>query len=208
MENENDLAISWHRMWNGLGAAAKGGDAFEELLARYSEPRRKYHTLQHLRECIAIFESAAHLARYPAEVEAGLWFHDAVYDPRRDDNEEQSARLAHSTLAGAGVAPEVCDRVAALIRATKHAAAPTGPDAQLLVDVDLAILGAGESRFAEYERQIRDEYAFVPEPLFREKRRAVLRSFIERSWIYGTSHFRNRFEHQARVNLANSVGEH
>lgn len=194
-------------MWAGVGAIGDAAAAYEELLARYSEPWRKYHTLQHLRECIVIFESAAHLAARRAEVEAGLWFHDAVYEPRRGDNEEQSAHLAQGVLANAGASREVCARVATLVLATEHTASPEAPDEQLLVDIDLSILGATESRFAQYERQIREEYSFVPEVLFREKRRAILRSFIARPRIYSTQHFSDLLEQQARVNLARVAGE-
>ena len=194
-------------MWLGVGAAGDGAAAYEELLARYSEPWRKYHTLQHLRECIVIFESAVHLAARPAEVEAGLWFHDAVYELRRSDNEERSARLAEGVLSNADTPREVCARVATLVLATKHAASPESPDEQLLVDIDLSILGATESRFAEYARQIREEYSFVPEVVFREKRQAILRSFTARPRIYSTQHFAGLLEQQARVNLARVAGE-
>jgi predicted metal-dependent HD superfamily phosphohydrolase len=194
-------------MWAGIGATGDGAAAYEELLARYSEPWRKYHTLQHLRECIVTFESAAHLAARPAEVEAGLWFHDAVYELQRSDNEEQSSRLAAGVLSSAGTPREVGARVATLVLATKHTASPEAPDEQLLVDIDLSILGATEARFAEYERQIREEYSFVPEVVFREKRRAILRSFIARPRIYSTQHFSGLLEPQARINLARVAGE-
>ena len=204
---ESPFRTSWHRMWAGVGATGDGAAAYEELIARYSESWRKYHTLQHLRECIVIFESASHLAARPAEVEAALWFHDAVYELQRSDNEEQSARLALDLLSNAGAPRVVGARVAALVLATKHTASPEAPDEQLLVDIDLSILGATELRFAEYERQIREEYSFVPEVIFREKRQAILRSFIARPRIYGTRHFSGLLEQQARVNLARVAGE-
>jgi predicted metal-dependent HD superfamily phosphohydrolase len=194
-------------MWSGLGACGEGSDERDRLIARYSEPGRRYHTVQHLSECLATFESAAHLAQRVAEVEAGLWFHDAVYELRRADNEEQSARLALDVLSKASVSSEVASRVAALVLATKHTAVPQAPDEQLLVDIDLSILGASKSRFAEYERQFREEYTFVPEAVFREKRQAILRAFIARPSIYGTEYFRGLLEHQARVNLAASTGD-
>ncbi len=202
---ESLFRTSWRRMWAGVGATADGAAAYEEQLARYSEPWRKYHTVQHLRECLVAFESAAHLAARPAEVEAGLWFHDAVYELRRSDNEEQSARLAECVLSNAGAPREVGARVATLVLATRHTASPESIDEQLLVDIDLSILGATESRFAEYERQIREEYSFVPEVVFREKRRALLRSFIARPRIYSTQHFSGLLEQQARVNLARAA---
>ena len=94
----------------------------DDLLARYSEPERHYHTRQHLAECLAEFECSSHLALRPAEVEAGLWFHDAVYDPHRNDNEERSAALAREVLAGAGVAADAVARVADAIMAANDAA--------------------------------------------------------------------------------------
>ena len=82
---------------------------------------------------------------------------------------------------------------------------PLDPDARLLVDIDLAILGAAPERFDEYEVQVRQEYAWVPGPLFRRKRREILQGFLDRPCIYTTEPFRTRFELQARSNLQRSV---
>ena len=84
---------------------------------------------------------------------------------------------------------------------------PTELDQQVLVDIDLAILGAPGPRFAEYGQQIRDEYAFVPEELFKQRRRAILRSFLDRPRIYSTSHFHKLLEERARANLGRAVGK-
>jgi predicted metal-dependent HD superfamily phosphohydrolase len=204
---ENLLNTSWRRLWSGLGASDDGTAFQDALLQRYSEPWRKYHTIQHLSECIATFECAAYLAVRPAEVEAALWFHDAVYEMHRADNEEQSALLAQRVLSEAGVASEVTSRVVRLILSTKHSAVPSEPDDRLLADVDLSILGASEQRFAEYERQIRQEYWFVPEAVFQQKRRAVLGSFLARPRIYSTQHFHSLLEQRARLNVTRAVGE-
>ena len=139
-------------------------------------------------------------------MEIALWFHDAVYEPKRSDNEVESARLAQRALAAGGVAEATIARVCRFIMVTQHAALPSTPDEQLIVDIDLAILGAAEARFAEYEAQIRREYNWVPGWLFRRKRKAILREFLARAPLYGTACFHDRLEAQARRNLARAIG--
>jgi predicted metal-dependent HD superfamily phosphohydrolase len=196
---------SWQRCWTSLARTGDGAAVRDELLRRHAEPHRKYHTLQHLRECLEWCERAAHLAEQPAEVELALWFHDAVYVLRGAENEWQSAELARASLQAGGASPEAIAPVAELVLATRHTALPVLPDAQLLVDIDLAILGAPEQRFAEYEAQIRDEYAFVPQILFKPKRRKILASFLARERIYSTPFFFEALERQARLNLGRAV---
>lgn len=193
---------SWQRLWGELGAQEVHGGLLNQLVAAYSEPQRHYHTLQHLRECLAHFEAASALARRPAEVELALWFHDAVYAPQRKDNEERSADWARASVLAAGCAADVADRVHALVLATKtHVAGDGDADAALLLDIDLAILGAAPARFAQYEQQIRAEYAHVPEPEFRARRHDVLQGFLARERIYCTRAFHEALDARARANL-------
>ncbi|HSE86083.1 MAG TPA: N-methyl-D-aspartate receptor NMDAR2C subunit [Candidatus Binatia bacterium] len=196
----------WSETWSRLGAAAPEG-LFAELVARYSEPNRFYHTLQHLRECFSILDLASHLARRLAEVQLALWFHDAFYDTRGQDNEEQSAQWAEESLVAAGAGLDAAARVRELVLATKHNAVPEEEDAKLLVDVDLSILGAAEPRFAEYERQVRQEYGWVPEDAFRQGRARILASLLNRASLYSTAWFVSRLEEQARKNLSRSLKE-
>jgi predicted metal-dependent HD superfamily phosphohydrolase len=197
---------SWKRLWGELGATEVNGGLMNQLVAAYSERQRHYHTLQHLRECLAQYEAAAMLARRPAEVELALWFHDAVYDAQRGDNEERSADWARSSVLAAGCAADVAQRVAALVLATKsHVAPADDPDTALLLDIDLAILAAAPARFAEYERQVRAEYAHVPDDAFRAGRARVLRGFVERERIYLTDAFHDALEARARTNLEHSL---
>lgn len=198
------LARSWQRAWAALGATGDGAAVRDALLAAYREPARHYHTLQHLRECIERFAACRDLAARPGEVEIALWFHDAVYDVRRHDNERRSADRARAALAGS--AADVVARVDALVMATRHGAAtPAGSDEELLVDIDLAILAAEPARFAEYEAQIRREYAHVAEARFRARRGAVLAGFLARDPIYRTARLRAELEARARTNLALAI---
>lgn len=201
VETPSRLEQSWARAWSGLAARNPEANGIEPLLQAWSQPQRKYHTLQHLLECIGAFESVRAIVPHPAEVELALWFHDAVYDVMRSDNEARSAALARAALERAGVPAESMQLVEGLILATRHEALPGSLDEQFLVDIDLSILGAEEHRFAEFERQIREEYAFVPGFLFRMKRRAILRKFLQREYIYCTPPFRQELEERARRNL-------
>jgi predicted metal-dependent HD superfamily phosphohydrolase len=196
----------WHRMWAALGAQTIHGGLFNQLVRAYGEPQRHYHTLQHLRECLAHLEAASSLARHPAEVELALWFHDAVYDPKRQDNEQRSADWARESVHAAGCSSAVGGRVAALVLATAaHEAPADDPDLQLLLDIDLAILGAGPARFAEYEQQVRAEYAHVPEADWRAGRARLLAGFLARPRIYTTPPFHDALEERARANLTQAI---
>ncbi|MFT7676708.1 MAG: putative metal-dependent HD superfamily phosphohydrolase [Planctomycetota bacterium] len=196
----------WSHAWQQLGASPRGG-LLASVQAGYAEEQRAYHTLQHLEECFAALEPAAHLAERIAEVELALWFHDAIYETKGSGSEEQSARWAEKELLAGGASAEVASRVAGLVLATKHDAVPEGADAQLLVDVDLSILGADPVRFDEYEQQVRREYGWVPVVLFRSNRAKLLASLLERPSLYSTSWFAERLEQRARKNLARSLAQ-
>ena len=195
----------WMAHWAKLGLPADPA-LLERLLAAYAEPARHYHTLQHLDECLDLFERVAHLAAQPGEAALALWFHDAVYVPLAKDNEARSADWAIEALRAAGASATAIERIAALIMATAHHEAPAGSDARLVIDIDLAILGSAPVRFAEYEQQIRSEYAAVPADLYAEKRREVLAGFLARPVIYATPELHARLEEQARMNLRRAVG--
>jgi predicted metal-dependent HD superfamily phosphohydrolase len=199
-----DFKNRWTQDWTRLGLEGSD-DWLARLLASYAEPERHYHTQQHLAECMDLFDRVAHLAHRPGEVAIALWFHDVVYLPLAKDNEARSADWACAALIEAGAGADVCERVRALIMATAHHAAPEDDDARLVVDIDLAILGADAARFAEYEEQVRAEYAAVPEDLFRQKRAELLARFLERPVIYQTPELHGRLENQARINLRRAL---
>jgi predicted metal-dependent HD superfamily phosphohydrolase len=162
--------------------------------------------LHHLDECFARFGEIRGEALHPEEIELALWFHDAIYDVRRRDNEKRSADWARSIAAAARLPGPAAYRVHALVMATRHSAVPADPDQRILVDVDLSILGAGAGRFDEYERQIREEYAHVPDFLFRRGRKAILEDMAARPRIFSTGRFFDRYEAAARENLQRSIG--
>jgi len=194
----------WQRCCESLGVTRRDTDGWHtRLLAAWSEPQRAYHTLQHLEECLTVLDSS-HCSQ-PAIVEMALWFHDAVYDPKESDNEERSASMAAEALSEMELSDPVIQSIRRLIILTKTHRAGDGLDDGLLIDIDLAILGQSVERFDQYEEQIRFEYSWVPEGVYREKRAEVLRGFLSRDQIFVTDGMRERFEKSARANLARII---
>jgi predicted metal-dependent HD superfamily phosphohydrolase len=176
-----------------------------ELNTAYSEPHRRYHTIAHVEHCLGelgrLWAHAVHLS----EVRWALLFHDAVYDPRRSDNEARSADWACRVMAELQRPQEEIARVRQMIMATAHAGQAQTPDEALLLDVDLSILGADEATFDEYDRAIRVEYEWVPEDTYRRARAEVLQGFLARERIYQTAAYRNTSELTARRNIERSL---
>ena len=199
------LLTRWQSVWPQLGASHSDDELFARLVECYSEPHRRYHTVQHLHECFAHLDEVWSSAEQAGEVEVALWFHDAIYDTSRKDNEERSAAWARDSALLAGLSPEKAERIAGLVIATKHDAVAVGRDAAVLVDIDLGILGADTARFQEYEVQVREEYAWVPESLYRKARRQILQHFLDRERIYSTEYFQTEYETRARENINRSL---
>jgi len=194
-------------MWQQLGVVTPTDDLYTQVITCYAEPHRKYHTLQHLEECLSHFEQIRSDAEHPSEVELSIWFHDAIYDVSSTENEQKSATWAQAIVADQGLSDAIGARVHSLIMVTKHDAVPIGVDAEVLVDVDLGILASETTRFAEYEQQVRAEYSWVSSPVYQRERRKILQVFIDRATIYSTPLFRERYEALARANLLRSLGK-
>jgi predicted metal-dependent HD superfamily phosphohydrolase len=181
-----------------------------ELAAAHAAPGRYYHDLRHVGALLALAETCAGEIADRDAVEAAIWFHDAVYDTQREDNEERSAALAEERLAGAASEERVA-RIAAMIRATAGHAKPAFADAAaaqdcaLFLDMDLSILGGPEAEFDAYETAVRREYDWVTDEQWRQGRRAVLAGFLGRPAIYSTARFQASHEAAARVNLTRAI---
>lgn len=190
---------NWQSLWQRCGMTGDALAWHEKLLSAYSEPQRAYHTLQHLEECLCILDEARQtgLIAKPDLIEMALWFHDAVYDAKGSENEELSAQMAVEALGESDLSREV----ARLILLTKAHQLGEGADDAWIIDIDLGIFAQPLERVLEYERQIRAEYAWVPQEVYAEKRAEILRGFLARPQIYLTAWARERFDERARENL-------
>ncbi|GAA4112275.1 hypothetical protein ACFFTN_25420 [Aminobacter aganoensis] len=181
-----------------------------ELIRLYEAMDRHYHGIRHIEALLALLEAHRTAFADPDAVEAAIWFHDAIYDSRRKDNEALSAALAADKLKEQVDAPRLA-RIVAMIEATATHEVPTFEDAParndaaLLLDMDLSILGAPPATFDAYEADVRREYGWVSEADWRAGRAAVLRNFLARPRIFHTNLFVARFEAQARENMERSI---
>ncbi|MEU0965168.1 hypothetical protein ABZ357_06890 [Streptomyces sp. NPDC005917] len=175
----------------------------DELLRRWQEPQRRYHTLAHLTAVLDRIDVLEEYADDPDLVRLAAWFHDAVYLPDRSENEERSARLAERALPEAGLSEAGTSEIARLVRLTvTHDPAPGDRNGEVLCDADLAILAAPPSAYAAYAAEVREEYHFVPNDAFRDGRSAILRQLLGLPRLFRTPHGRAEWEPTARYNLA------
>ena len=197
--------LAWNKLWLVLTSREPPPHVLEPLMACYSEPHRHYHTLEHLDACLRHFADLHTFAERPHEVELALWFHDAIYQVGAGNNELRSADWAREVLLAAGGATDAADRIHAAILVTRHEQAAQTTDQQLLLDADLAILGAAPAAFDRYERQIVLEYQSIASAAFRSNRRRILQGFLDRPRIYHSEPFLATRETQARANLERSI---
>lgn len=190
------LRHRWFRWWQNMGVPCP--PAVDDLLERWQEPQRAYHTFGHLAHCLSVYDRCPY--RDPL-VELSLWFHYAVYDPRSAENELRSADLACQVMEAAGLLSTQREIVKRCILATRHRD-PPGDDAEkLTLDVDLAILGSGRSRYARYEHGIRTEYAWVPLQDYRRERGRILQRFLTQGDLFHLPWFQRRFGAKVGGNL-------
>ncbi len=200
------LAPAWIEVCRVVAARDDVAGTGARLLEAYADPSRRYHDLRHLMDVLDHIDTLEAVTPDPAVVRLAAWFHDAVYDPERADNEDRSADLAIHELSGLQVSPGVVEEVARLVRLTAtHDPDPDDRDGAVLCDADLAVLGRDPEGYASYAAAVHQEYAFVDDEAFRTGRTAVLQGLLDQPTIYRTAEGLARWESAARRNLTNEL---
>lgn len=194
----------WHKLMLNL-SLPPSDDSFHALFVAYSSKTRHYHSTVHIDAMLKHFDQTCELAKYPAELELAIWFHDAIYKPFSKTNEHDSAEWAKNFLMSKDYTEIGIERVYQLIMATQHDEKVTNNDEQLLVDIDLTILGAPEHVYDQFESNVRKEYKLVPGFIYRKKRKQLLQSFLDSEHIFNLPYFRSNFENTARDNISRAI---
>ncbi len=199
------LRSRWQGLLKPFGENGYVSAGFDDLVGRYSERHRHYHNLHHVSGCLDAFDGIAKLLVDPFAVEAAIWFHDVIYDPRSRKNEARSADYARAYLSATSIESGILSGILYLIHLTRHPSNPSTRDEKYLIDIDLSTLGAEPSQYDRYELWIRKEYAYVPGMLYKKGRRKLLNAFLDCEHIYRTDYFRERLESKARANIQRAL---
>lgn len=184
---------------------AENRRALDLLTASYNEPHRKYHNEKHIDAVLGNLDKARELAVDPVVIELALWFHDAVYKIFSKTNEIDSAKWARDFVLQNNADKSMSQKVYSMIIATQHNSVLNDCDEKLIVDIDLAILGASETDYDEFEQSIRMEYKLIPWSVYKRKRTEILKGFLGRKNVYSHEYFIDSLESNAKINLGNAI---
>jgi predicted metal-dependent HD superfamily phosphohydrolase len=181
-------------------------DLFNKISAEYQSSDRIYHTLSHVQKMLDFLEICKSKIKNWNAIFLAVWFHDVIYDPKAQDNEEQSALYTEEHLRQLDVSEELISQIVSLILATKkHEPIADNSDSEFLLDGDLAILGSDESDYDEYARKIRREYFWFSDEQYREGRKKVLEGFLKRPRLFLTENAYKELEQRARRNIEREI---
>jgi predicted metal-dependent HD superfamily phosphohydrolase len=189
-------------LWRRCVASADSvpaDDVQADLRRRLGAPDRRFHNLQHLRNCLVRFDEVESLLSDRDAVEVGLWFHDAVYEPSDAENERRSAKLFLAQSRGAN--PVFRRRVCGLILATRHQGESHSSDRRFIEDIDLAGFGAPWEEFMHEGALLREEFAAQTDAQYHAGQVCFLERLKQRPWFFATDYFRDRYEEQAQDNV-------
>lgn len=205
MHDASDLHGRWTRHAARLGIAPReGGRVWQALVDAYASPPRAYHSLAHVGACLRDLDEAA--PGGAAGIETAVWFHDAVYQPLRSDNEARSADLMRALLGPLGVDPQILHDAHRLIMVTAHHAGTTAEDEAVIADVDLAVLAGDPAAYDRYADAIREEYGAVTDDQYAAGRARFLTAMLESPSLYRTAWAGVRgLEARARTNMGREL---
>lgn len=204
------MEVAAHTTWKKLAEKYSSDQAIaekllDELVKKYSGSGRHYHNWQHIQTLLNFSEKYASQLMDKDVVDFAIFYHDAIYNVLRKDNEQRSAIMAAERLPKLGLPAGTIELVCIFIEATQTHQVTQGitiaSDLEFFLDFDMAVLAADRELYRLYKEQVRKEYRLIPAALYRPGRKKFLQTCLQSKAIYHTAEFRNRYEIQARNNL-------
>lgn len=174
-------------------------ECWREIEKKYSSKTRHYHNLEHLENMITELKNVESQVKNLDTLLFAIYYHDIIYKPTKSNNEHQSALLFKKRISETSFAN--LRECLAQIEATKEHKLATDNDTNILLDLDLSILGKSPKEYKKYCENIRKEYQIYPDFMYRKGRIKVLKSILELDSIYKTDFFKQEYENQAKENL-------
>ena len=178
-----------------------------EISKSYTQPGRHYHNLLHLEKMHVQLSNVRNQISDWQTIVFSFAYHDIIYNPLKKNNEEKSAALAIKRMTELRVSPQQIEKCRLQILATKSHQLSSDVDTNLFTDADLSILGTDPTSYLEYTSQIRKEYSYFPDMIYKPGRKKVLLHFLSMEHIFKTDYFRNNFENKARANITSELTE-
>ncbi|MCU0433375.1 MAG: hypothetical protein MUC87_07985 [Bacteroidia bacterium] len=196
------ITLRWNQTIPPNADKSKAKEFLQNLLHSWNEPQRRYHNLTHLENLLSLSQQYRSHLTHPETVDFAIYYHDAVYKPERNDNEEKSALRAELELPQLGIDARTVSKVAHYIRCTAaHGNADvTDNDLNFFLDFDLSVLGAPAAVYELYAFQVREEFSIYPDMLYKPGRAKVLEKLLSKP-LYRTALFSGQFEEAARENM-------
>jgi predicted metal-dependent HD superfamily phosphohydrolase len=176
-----------------------------EIFTKYSEPKRHYHTIDHLKNMHRDLNDVKDKIEDWDTILFAFFYHDIIYKAYSNSNESDSAKLAMQRLSDLGYPAPKIAKCANMILATKHHTLSDDDDTNYLLDADLAIFGQPTEEYQKYSEQIREEYTLYADFMYNSGRKKALQNFLQMEAIFKTDHFRKKYEKQARMNITNEL---
>lgn len=184
------------------GAADDSAAIHQRLVAAYSEPQRRYHTLAHIAHCLTQFDQCESLASNADALEIAVWFHDVIFEPGRHDNEALSVEL-YQALSESTHSTEIRQLIHRLIMATLHdGSSLDDSDASYMVDIDLSSFGLDWDDFLLDSQHLREENPHLGDTDYYQNQIKFHSSLLARPRFFLSDYFFQRYEQKARDNVS------
>ena len=191
IENKNDVDYWWH-----------------EILENYTKKWKFYHNLNHVYSFVNLFEKYnKFIKNYKNEFLISIYFHDIIYIPSRNDNEEESINMFNKFYNEVKPNNLNKEKVIEFIAETKNHSLSKDYDFELDLFLDMDMQIVSDENWEDYENKIRKEYCFVDETEYKNKRRQFLQSLVNKNRIFRTQIFYDTYEQIAKNNITNIINK-